>query len=72
MEQLGDIAKTVGAALATTRARLLQIGAKVAPMADVRPDAANVRAVIDDALHEALEPIAPEAFDFLGLADAPA
>lgn len=66
--KLADISKAVGGALATTRARLLQVGAKVAPMADLRPDEATLRALLDDALHEALEPISGDVMEIAGLA----
>ena len=66
--ELDTAAKAVGAALATTRARLLQIGAKVAPQADLQPDEATLQALLDDAIHEAIEPISGGALEIVGLA----
>ena len=48
--ELEHVEKVVGAALATTRARLLQVGAKVAPQADLITDAASLKEMIDDAI----------------------
>ena len=65
---LDDMSRAVGEALATTRARVLQVGAKCAPMADLQPDETALKALLDDAIHEALEPISGDALEIVGLA----
>lgn len=69
--RLDDMSRAVGEALATTRARLLQVGAKCAPQADLQPDEATLRALLDDALHEAIEPISGDVMDIVDMAAAP-
>ena len=67
--ELAHVEKVVGGALATTRARLLQVGAKVAPQADLITDAASLKEMIDDAIHEALNEISSGALEYAGTAD---
>ncbi|EYD71798.1 MerR family transcriptional regulator [Limimaricola hongkongensis] len=58
------VGREVGAALAACRARLMSIGASVAPKVDLAPDTAAVKEMIDDAIYEALDEISGVTFEF--------
>lgn len=63
------VSKVVGNGLAAVRARLLQIGAKIAPQAEIAPDATAIKELVDDAIYEALDEISGDALAFGGAAD---
>lgn len=58
------VAQVIGAGLAACRARLLQIGAKVAPLAEIAPNATAIKEIVDDAIYEALDEISGDALAF--------
>lgn len=63
------IAAVVGGALSACRARLLGIGASVAPRLQLASDTASRKEMIDDAINEALHEISGPAFEFSGGTD---
>lgn len=58
------VGREVGAALAACRARLMSIGASVAPKVGLAPDTAAIKEMVDDAIYEALDEISGVAFEF--------
>ena len=59
------VVKEFSTSLSMIRARLLQVGAKVAPHVELAPDASSVKEIIDDALYEALDDISEGALKFV-------
>lgn len=62
--EVAVIAAEVGSALSACRARLLGVGASVAPRLELAPDTASRKEMIDDAINEALDEISGPAFEF--------
>lgn len=62
--EIGLVGAEVGSALATCRARLLGIGASVVPRLQIAADGVEMKAIVDEAVHRALEEISDGALEF--------
>ena len=60
------IADEVGSALASCRARLIGVGSAVAPRLSIAANAAEMRAIVDEAIYAALEEISDGVLGFAG------
>lgn len=62
--EIGLVGAEVGSALAACRARLLGIGASVVPRLQIAADGVEMKAIVDEAVHRALEEISDGALEF--------
>lgn len=66
--EIAVVADEVGAALASCRGRLIGIGATTAPRLAVASGAVEMRRIVDEAIHDALEEISDGVLGFAGRA----
>lgn len=64
--EVSVVMEAVGKGLDACRSRLLSIGSKIAPDIALETDAATVKEIVDDAVHEALDEISGPAFAYSG------
>lgn len=64
--EIAVVAEEVGSALASCRARLIGVGSAVAPRLSTAANAAEMRAIIDEAIYAALEEISDGVLGFAG------